>query len=123
MEASAPPVQVEAGQRGQRLGRPGEDGYAAGLRLGDQIGEIGQPALPQQVGTRTETGGKRPPYDLLRLGDEEPAMRFIPATQRHIGQADVVVQARVRGVGDGLRQGRRSALRCGRVGRRRERLT
>ncbi len=109
-------MQVEAGQGLQHWRLPDEDRYAVPARRRDDIGEVDQPALPHEERPGPVTGGKRAANDFLRLGDVEPAFGLGPATQRHVGQSDVVSQARIIGrvdPGDPRREGSVAAVNHG----------
>ena len=103
-----PAVQVEPGERLDDVVLADEHGDAVGLRPLDEVGEVGEPAVGHEVGPRPVPGRQRPADDLLGLGDVEPALGLGPATQRHVGEPDVVAQPRVGGVVDAGRHARKA---------------
>ena len=55
--------------------------YAVRLRLRDDIGQVGEPALRHEKRARSVPGAEGPADDLLGLGDEQAAFGFGAAAQ------------------------------------------
>ncbi len=88
-----PPVEVEAGELLDDVGRADEDGHAVPLGRRDDVPEVGEPTLRHEVRARPVPGPEGPPDHLLGLGDVEPALGLEPPPQRDVGEPDVVARA------------------------------
>ncbi len=107
------------GRRGQGPAPHGGEGAAVHVVAGDLLGQAGADHVDRCRGVVDDVahdvgplrGQQHRPHrvpgvpgaadDLLALGDEQALGGFAPAAQFHVGQAGVVVQARVVGVLDG----------------------
>ena len=95
-----PTVQVEAGEPLDDVMLPHEDRNPLRLRVSHDVGQVREPALRHEEGTRPVTRREGPPDHLLALGDVEAALRLRPSPQGDIGERDVVLEPRIRVVGD-----------------------
>src|SRR5664279_2864294 len=103
-------MEVEAGHRldDTRLREIHRD--TVGLRLLDEVREVGEPPLQHQEGARPVSGPHGPPDDFLALREIQPALRLDLGAQGNVGQREVVTNAFVGRVGDLDRHVRSPAL-------------
>jgi hypothetical protein len=81
---------------------PTQTGMPSASACGDDVGEIGEPALRHEVGPGTVPGGRARRMTFSDSAMYSPRVRLAAPPQRNVGETDVVVQTRVLRVGDRL---------------------
>ena len=93
-------MQVEPGHGLDHCGLGDENRHAIRLRLSDQVGQVGEPALTHQEGPRPMSGVERATDDFLALREIQAALGLELPAQGDVGQREVVAYAFVGWVDD-----------------------